>query len=820
MAHISLHIPKFRSRHSKSESHDSSSPEAVTSDGSVSPTLERGPPPRMAAGSCPGSPTHERYKLAPKRTSDLTSLSTGWISAGFEVSDDSKIRGTSSLKAYSYARPPPPSYRKTGPQKVSTSDHPAESMPVCVTFTGPTTPETDVAPKFDYDAAHHDVESGGHLTKPTFASLSEETRLRLLKVSLHQKAMEKKRQSENSSPGVSPSTSHIETDDSLPNKSSDTLEGFGSTEQLSSSNTSRSSSTPSSKTASLDSLHQPTGDGHEGRKVYPTRVTTSGGWKASLAPLQSTNATKPTETNTTSNVETSETVVAVVEGKGVKSSAGEAKRRPSSSDIRARRNTAEGLRVRPTMQSESSDSSSDDEAGNLQLNMSKTFDEKLRTMFFDYSPKRDEQTKGDHEEDSSSLSSEQSRRTSTERSQRSSEEHSADDVRSSTGSLPAFNSERRPSFEHRQPTRRRVSVDGSETRTTIQIESNPRKSSVDRLLPNQNHPDRRASLETSKAVINLDTQRKSSNPSSGNQRNSLPTQAKMGRIRTTTPVALKEFKIASATFRKDIAGAAANQQRKYLHKDSPIVKSKTEGKTVTLSPSASPRNSYTSSTRNSRGSISDSSPRNSFGESPRNSRSEVSINLSRSQKPPLQSEHKQPGKYAAMAARSHHVQPKVMGRESTVKQKTFPRDVGQQRREILPSKGRSAPAFRDYGTGKQKHAHQLETNAQHIADLLEEMHTERLKMMRQRSDISGQAQKAAAQRAASRRRRRSVGDENEPNLKDLTAKGTNEEQDKLPTRDVSRYKWQTDQNEVKASQARNNPLLTQPGNRRAKDGKD
>lgn len=824
MAHISLHIPKFRGRHSKSESHDSSSPDAVTSDGSVSPTLERGPPPRIAAGSCPGSPTQERHRLAPKRTSDLTSLSTGSISPAVEVADDSKIRGTSSLKAYSYARPPPPSYRKVGPQKVSTSEHPAEAMPVCVTFTGPTTPDIETAPKFDYDTAAYDAETSGHPTKPTFASLSEETRLRLLKVSLHQKAMEKKRQSESSSPGVSPSTSHIETDDALPSKGSDTAEGFGSTEHLSSSNTSRSSSTPSSKTASLDSLHQPIVDSHEGRKVHPTRVTTSGGWKASLTPLQSTNTTKTTETDNTSTVETSETVVTVVEGKGVKSSAGEAKRRPSSSDIRARRNTAEGLRVRPTMHSESSDSSSDDEAGNLQMNMSKTFDEKLRTMFFDYSAKQDEQKRGDREEDSSSLSSEQSRRASVDRPQRSSEEHSdrhsLEDVRSSTGSLPAFNAERRPSVEQRQPTRRRVSVDGSETRTTIQIESNPRKSSTDRLASNQT-PDRRPSLQTSKAVINVDAQRKSSNPSSGNQRHSLPTQAKMGRIRTTTPVALKEFKIASATFRKDIAGAAAHQQRKYVHKDSPVVKSKTEESTVTINPSPSPRNSYTSSPRNSRGSISDTSPRNSFGESPRSSRSEVNINLSRSQKPSSQPERKQPSKYAAMAARSHHVQPKVMGRDSTLK-KTFPRDVGQQHRDILPSKGRRAPTFRDHGAGKEKHAHQLETNAQHIADLLEEMHTERLKMMRQRSDISGQAQKAAAQRAASRRRRRSVGDENEPNLKDLAKKETDEEKEKLlkATHDVARYKWQAEQNEVKTPQSSSNPLLAQPGNRRTKDRKD
>lgn len=816
MAHISLHIPKFRGRHgSKSESHDSSSPDAVTSDGSVSPTLDRGPPIRLAAGSCPGSPTQERHKLAPKRSSDLTSLSAGSISQAVEVIDDSKIRGTSSLKAYSYARPPPPSYRKVGPQKVASSEHPPEAMPVCVTFTGPTTPDTEVAPKFDYDAAAHEVDVSGQPTKPTFASLSEETRLRLLKVSLHQKAMEKKRQSESSSPGLSPTTSHFDaSDETNPSKPSDTAEGFGSTEHLSSSNTSRSSSTPSSKTASLDSLHQSTIDNPEGRKLHPTRVTTSGGWKASFTPPQatSTQTTQSSETHPTC-VETSQTVVTVVEGKGVKSS--EAKRRPSSSDIRARRNTAEGLR--PPMQSESSESSSEDEADKVQINMSKTFDEKLKILLdLDYSFKRADQKKGDQDEDSSSLSSEQSRRTSIDRLRRASDERqSLEDIRNSTGSLPVSNSERRPSFEQRQPTRRRVSVDGSENRTTIEIESNPRKSSIDRKVSKQTPPDRRPSLQTTKTVINVDSQRNSSNSSLGNERNSLPTQSKMGRVRTTTPVALKEFKIASATFRKDVAGAAS-QPRKLAHKDSPIVKTKTEESTITISPSPSPRSSYASS----RGSFSDSSPRNSFDESPRNSRSEVSINLSRTQKP-SQPEGKPPGKYAAMAARSHHVQPKVMGRESTVKQKTFPRDGGQ-RRDILPSKGRHAATYKEHG--KEKHAHQLETNAQHIADLLDEMHSERLKMMRQRSDISGQAQKAAAQRASSRRRRRSVGDENEPNLKDLAVKETNESKDSLlkTTHDVARDKRSVEQNrkEDKTHQSTNKPLLTHPGNnKRPKDRK-
>ncbi|KXJ28295.1 rho GTPase-activating protein 21 [Exaiptasia diaphana] len=878
LAHISLHIPKFRGKHSKSESHDSSSPEAVMSDGSVSPTLDRGGLPiRAAAGSCPGSPTQERHKLAPKRSSDLTSLSTGSITPAFEVVDDSRIRGSSSLKAYSYARPPPPSYRKVGPQRGmnQTSEPGPEAMPVCVTFTGPTTPESEIAPKFEYDP-----DQDSHTSKPSFASLSEETRLRLLKVSLHQKAMEKKRQSESSSPGLSPpSSSHFDaSDDSHPRKSTDS-ENFGSSEHLpSSSNTSRSSSTPSSKTASLDSLHQ--SDNPEGRKIHPARVTTSGGWKAT--PSQSTVTPNPPPP-----IETSETVVTVVQGKDVKSSAGEAKRRPSSSDIRARRNTAEGLRVRPSMQSESSDSSSEDEASELQLNMSKSFDEKLRILLdLNYPFNQDGRKKVENDE---IPSSEHSRKLSIDKHRQSSESdrHSVDDNRSSTCSLPVSNSERRPSFELKPPTRRRVSVDGTETRTTIQIE--PRKIST-----LSSPPDRRPSSETTKTVINVDTQRKNSFP--GGERHSAPLQPVMGRVRTTTPVALKEFKIASATFRKDLVGAGQRgQPRKVVHKDSPIIKAKTEESSITISPAPSPRSSYGSLARSPRSSVTDASPRNSFGESPRNSRSEVNINLSRSQRPsqgerkpsaqtehkslpnserkppseaerasqvnqkspsqserrlpseedrkplpqaerkslpqtdrkthsqserkslskserkPPQTERKPPSKYAAMAARLHQVEPKVMGRESGVKPKTFPRDGGQ-RRDILPSKGRHT--FKE--PGREKQAHHLETNAQHIADLLEEMHSERLKMMRQRSDISGQAQKAAAQRAASRRRRRSVGDENEPNLKELEVKDTDEDKDCLlkTSSDVTRYKWSAEQQDIKQATNRVHPGSTKKGKSR------
>ena len=70
------------------------------------------------------------------------------------------------------------------------------------------------------------------------------------------------------------------------------------------------------------------------------------------------------------------------------------------------------------------------------------------------------------------------------------------------------------------------------------------------------------------------------------------------------------------------------------------------------------------------------------------------------------------------------------------------------------------PSREDSGSQAKR---KLEKDAQHIAELLEEMHTERhLHLSRQQSDISGQAQRAAAQRAAMRRRRRSLGDDSDP----------------------------------------------------------
>lgn len=800
LAHISLHIPKFRGKHTKSESHDSSSPEALTSDGSVSPTLDRVPSKISGTGSCPGSPTQERHKFTVKKSTDLSSLSTGSMSNVIEMVDaDSKNRGTSSLKAYSYARPPPPSYRKVGPQRMPASpsgDHHQDPVPIYVTFGHPGGESNETTNKAEIEVAQ-DMDNSGHQSRPTFASLSEETRLRLLKVSLQQKALEKKRQSEGSI-GLTPSPDLNEdlTHESLlaPPKNTD-HEVSDSTEHLSSSNTSRSSSTPSSKTASLDSLHLPSaspsdGDGRKNIGSYPgTRVTTSGGWKASLSSphLSSPPLTTQAVDTTTSQLSKNscETVVTIVQGKGVVSNCGEAKRRPSSSDIRARRNTAEGLRVRPTMQSESSDSSTDDE-GDLALSMSKTFDEKLRILLdLDYSFKGQSQKKAE-EEDSSSVSSERPRKMSTEKQHRQSDERSdresIEDVRGSNSSLALSTPERRSSLENRHSEPRRSSsesthVEGSETRTSIQIEPRQRKGSVEKVVPmksQQRSSDRRPSStpETTKTVISVGNTK-----ADKRQEKVLPSErvSKMGRVHTATPVALKEFKIAGSNFKKDQRGVGRREvysapnpsarvdsglSKRVAHKDSPIVKARTEESSITIN--QSPR----SSAGSSRGSFSDS-PRSSLTDSsPRNSRSEVSINLSRSPKPAGPQEKKAPGKYAAMAARSH-VPPKVMSREppAAPKSKTFS-NRDNSGRAILPSRARHGGTPRE--PKREKHAHKLETNAQHIAELLEEMHSERyLKMTRQRSDISGQAQKAAAQRSASRRRRRSLGDENNEIQKQL-----------------------------------------------------
>lgn len=106
-----------------------------------------------------------------------------------------------------------------------------------------------------------------------------------------------------------------------------------------------------------------------------------------------------------------------------------------------------------------------------------------------------------------------------------------------------------------------------------------------------------------------------------------------------------------------------------------------------------------------------------------------------------------------------HVAPRVMAREYGTKSKLLSHK--DSAKELLPSKTKILP--RD-ARGSQTQR-KLEKDAQHIAELLEEMHTERhLHLSRQQSDISGQAQKAAAQRAAMRRRRRSLGDENDTNV--------------------------------------------------------
>jgi K+/H+ antiporter YhaU regulatory subunit KhtT len=116
-----------------------------------------------------------------------------------------------------------------------------------------------------------------------------------------------------------------------------------------------------------------------------------------------------------------------------------------------------------------------------------------------------------------------------------------------------------------------------------------------------------------------------------------------------------------------------------------------------------------------------------------------------------------------------------MSRETVPKSKTYPnRDASG--RAILPSKTRHGGLSRE--PVRERHSHKLEANAQHIAELLEEMHSERYKMQRQRSDISGQAQKAAAQRSASRRRRRSLGDENNELQNEIAEKKTQDKKAK------------------------------------------
>ena len=122
-----------------------------------------------------------------------------------------------------------------------------------------------------------------------------------------------------------------------------------------------------------------------------------------------------------------------------------------------------------------------------------------------------------------------------------------------------------------------------------------------------------------------------------------------------------------------------------------------------------------------------------------------------------------------------HAVPRVVSKEYGTKSKLLSHK--DSAKELLPSKARISS--RD-GRGSQTQR-KLEKDAQHIAELLEEMHSERhLHLSRQQSDISGEAQKAAAQRAAFRRRRRSLGDDNNPTLALQRPTSPEQEKESLP----------------------------------------
>ncbi|XP_032222404.2 rho GTPase-activating protein 21-B [Nematostella vectensis] len=752
--HLTLHIPKFRTKPGKSESQDSHGGDSSPSDGSMSPTSSR--PVLRFAGSCPGSPTQERAsnKLMAKRH-ELSSSSTGSMSsAALDVNDsESRTRGCSSLRAYSYARPPPPSYRKSGPPKRPNSPSNEQDGPQGNATSGFMSETSDGSKKDDGHDEHG-------LQKPTFASLSEETRLRLLKVSLQQKAAEKKRMLESPTSPHPPTFPDVNGELTVPHREHETSD---STEHLSSDNTSRSSSTPSSKNASRESLqHQQQMD--EAQRAVPFKTESV--------------ATSSPATSQESTTTSSQTVLTILHGEGVPAAPAEATRRPASSDIRARRNTAEGLRIRRSLQSESSDSSGDEE-GELKLSMSKTFDEKLRILLdLDYQFK-DQKRK---EEETAAVAG--ARRPSDELT---------DDAKGSNTSLNSSASERKPSVERPDAQPRRASVERSlfinkppATKSSLQI--NTKSKQVLSAQPKAASKRPVSARDPPKAQLSM-TKPEVSRKSEGSFLDERQA-SKIGHVHTATPVALREFKI-DGNLRKEPKKAAVGStppsrapaaKPPLTRHDSPFVKSMTESghgksRTETSSITISPRHP----TNSPRGYVSEAaSPRNSSTEtSPRNSRTEMNINLSGGQLKTSSEAHsrKMPGgqpkygvpgnrrpaasKYAAMAARTH-VPPKVMGRDTTAKSPTYPhRDA---HRDILPSRSTYGGSYKE--PVRQKHVHKMESNAKHIAELLEEMHSERyLKMSRQRSDISGQAQKAAAQRAAqARMRRRSLGDENQENI--------------------------------------------------------
>ena len=748
-------------------------------------------------GSRSNSPTLERTaRFGGKRVTDSSAAA---IQLVIDSSDSEfRSKGAGSLKAYSYSHPPPPSYRRVNPQKRPTS---------------PGTPDQPFAPmEVNFSVGLQDSEAkksldesrGGDLDnapKPSFSSFSEETRRRLLKLNLQKKAEEKRRQSEGDKELPSPS---IERTDEVirdaprdfQRKLSD-QENLEAAEQLSSSSTSRSSSTHSSKNPSLDSLHvaPPPPDKLTGTPIVlqgePARVISS----VKTTPLSN-------EVHQEAKPRSSETVVAVVKGRGVVSGAVrqfEPARRPTSLDIPAKRENAEELRsARRSLGSEESSDTSSDEGDECAISMSKTFDEKLRILldlgntFGSKGSGVDAQS----DDEKSSVRSEPQRRpllSGEEMTQRRASDEpvgriykivgrkpSTDSTSSGTGnalskektelrssSLVEFNatkyfaspspeehaSSSQPSSPMKRASDEVSTPESSDSKTVgelrqrfesssgrgIGTENSISPQSTQGRMPPPGTQGRMTPQATQGRMSPQATQsRLSPQGFQGRGRDPAPSVArkKIGSVQATTPVALKDFNVKPTSV-KTPPGQSGPRVEPRGSVQRPPEGRTTTSRSIRLESSPAKHSSATPARYGAQ--------KSDAGDD-RNVRSRLNVSEATSDRT----------KGQPLVGRTH-VAPRVMTREYGTKSKLLSHK--DSAKELLPSKTRIPP--RD-ARGSQTQR-KLEKDAQHIAELLEEMHSERyLHLSRQQSDISGQAQKAAAQRAAMRRRRRSLGDDTDP----------------------------------------------------------
>ena len=716
----------------------------------------------------------ERSRLGGRRGAESSSASIQMV---LDPSDaEFRPKGAGSLKAYSYSHPPPPSYRRVNSQKRATSPSTPEQpfVPLEVSFTSAL--ETEARKSPDEPPPSTTPSDPENASKPSFSSFSEETRRRLLKLNLQKKAAEKRRQSEGDREMISPTSERsdeVPRDTTRERKMSD--QGIENVDQLSSSSTSRSSSAHSSKNPSLDSLHvtaQPHSD-----KVTSLPLNYHSETPRVNSTVKTMSLTNEVHQEPVSR--SNETVVAVVKGRGVVSGTVrqfEAPRRPSSLDIKTKRESMEDLRLaRRSLGSEESSDTSSDEGDECAISMSKTFDEKLRILLNLGNTFGNKESRGDapSDDDKSSVRSEPQRRpvlSNEEMAQRRASDEpgrvykivgvspSADTHETVSGPIYTGNSVPRDMSRHEQLERKISSNSVIEINTSKYFVT---PSTEERAGSLPSSPARKAAHEgtaqSSDKKVGALRQRYESSPSKGKERDLTPktnqvrgrdyvppgARRKIGSVRTATPVSLKEFNVKPSGARTPVAqpvqvgGGTRGVQRGNVQR--PPESRTVASRNIRLE-SSPVRHSSATPARYSASERTDSSvDRNT-------PRSRLNMNVAASDRSKGQP-----------FVNKTQVAPRVMSREYGTKSKMLSHK--DSAKELLPSKTKIAP--RD-ARGSQTQR-KLEKDAQHIAELLEEMHSERhLHLSRQQSDISGQAQRAAAQRAAIRRRRRSLGDDNDP----------------------------------------------------------